>query len=217
LSLLFAPHVGEVVVMDPEPGMIEEGKRRAAHAGVTNLTFVLGGSEDLGAELGSFATVAISQALHWMHDQDRVLRDLGRLANTIALVGYVKEPDYNYAWLGEPLWSAIDEVVARHADPAPPRRPHDPFPELLARSPFSLVELLTHEYVAKTRPSVDAAIGLQYSLSNMLARLGDRKEAFEADARTTLAEIDTTTPFDVRLVDSALIGRQDRRARQLAR
>jgi ubiquinone/menaquinone biosynthesis C-methylase UbiE len=48
VSLRLAPLVGEIVVMDPEPAMLEEGRRRAATAGVDNLAFALGGSDDLG-------------------------------------------------------------------------------------------------------------------------------------------------------------------------
>src|SRR5919202_3602505 len=47
VSLRLAPFVGEVVVMDPEEAMIDEGRRRAASASAENLSFVGGGSEDL--------------------------------------------------------------------------------------------------------------------------------------------------------------------------
>ena len=85
VSLRLAPFVGEVVVMDPEPAMIEEGRRRAAAAEIDNLSFVVGGSDDLARlspELGELTTVTIAQAFHWMADQDAVLRapdDQGRM------------------------------------------------------------------------------------------------------------------------------------------
>ncbi|HJU37347.1 MAG TPA: hypothetical protein VJ716_08025 [Gaiellaceae bacterium] len=41
----------------------------------------------------------------------------------------------------------------------------------------------------------------------MLARLGGRRAAFEADVRTALAGADTS-PVNVRVVDSALVGRR---------
>src|SRR5437764_10752323 len=98
VSVRLAPFVGEVVVMDPEEAMIEEGRRRAAAAALDNLSFVIGGSDDLArlsAELGEFAAVMISQAFHWMADQDAVLRAADTLLDpergAVALVGYVKE------------------------------------------------------------------------------------------------------------------------------
>jgi SAM-dependent methyltransferase len=215
LSLRLAPFVGEVVVMDPEPAMIEEGRRRAAAGGIDNLSFVVGGSDDLARlapGLGRFAAVTISQAFHWMADQDAVLRALDGLIDdrgAVALVGHVKEPDYNLVWLDQPPWNVVAAIRERHlADaPAPPHPAgrHDPFPDILARSAFSRTELLIYDYEAAIHPSIDAAIGFQYSLGNLLARLGERRAAFEADVRTALADADTS-PLTVRLVDSALLG-----------
>jgi len=185
-------------------------------AEIDNLSFVVGGSDDLARlspDLGQFAAVTISQAFHWMADQDAVLRVLDNLLDrqrgVVALVSYVKDPDYNLVWLDRPPWSVVETIRERHlADvrrrPDPAGR-HDPFPEILARSAFSHVELLTYEYETLIWPSIDAAIGYQYSLGNLLARLGDRRVAFEADVRTALADADTS-PLTVRLVDSALLG-----------
>ena len=47
VSLRLVPFVAEVVVMDPEEAMIEEGRRRTAAAGVDNLSFVTASSDDL--------------------------------------------------------------------------------------------------------------------------------------------------------------------------
>jgi len=216
VSLRLAPFVGEVVVMDPEEAMIEEGRRRAAAAQIDNLSFIVGGSDDLARlspELGEFVAVTISQAFHWMADQDAVLRALDNLLDrergAVALVGYVKDPDYNLVWLNLAPWNAVEAIRRRHLAgtlerPNPAGR-HDPFPAILARSAFSRIELLTYEYEQVVHPSIDAAIGYQYSLGNLLARLGERRAAFEADVRAALADADTS-PLTVRLVDSALIG-----------
>jgi SAM-dependent methyltransferase len=207
VSVRLARHVREVVVMDPEPAMIEEGRRRAADAGVSNLLFVIGGSDELDLVSGRFAAVAMGQSFHWMGDQDRVLEQLAGVTDVVVILSYVKAVDANEAWLSRPPWNSVAEIVARHANPAPPRRSHDPFPEIFARSPFSRVDVLTHEHDDEARPSVDAAIGLQYSLGYMLARLGERRAAFEAEVRAALAGADTT-PFEVRVVDGALIARK---------
>ncbi len=206
--------------MDPEESMIEEGRRRAAEAGIDNLTFVLGGSDDLprlSSALGSITSVVMSQAFHWMAEQDAVLQALDPLLDrehgAIALLGYVNDPDYNRAWVGldRPLWDAVERILRSHLvgvpeGPSPAGR-HDPFPDILARSPFPRTELLTYAYDALVEPSPGAAIGLLYSFSNVLARLGDRRVAFEREARAALADADTS-PITVRLTDSALVGRR---------
>ena len=218
ISVRLAPFVAEVAVMDPEEAMIAEGRQRAAASGVDNLSFIVGGSDDLAAlspDLGKFAAVIIAQAFHWMADQDAVLRALDDLLDrekgAVALVGYVKEPDYNLIWLNRAPWNAVEAILLHHLTGVPegpsPARRHDPFPEILARSAFSRIELLTYEYDAVVHPSIDAAIGFQYSLGNLLTRLGERRTAFEADVRATLADADTA-PVTARLVDSALIGRR---------
>lgn len=218
VSLPLARLLGEVVVMDPEPAMLGEGRRRAAAAGVDNLVFVLGGSDDLdrlARDLGKLTAVVISQAFHWMTDQDSVLRALDpmldRESGAIALVGFVKEPDYDRVWLDRSPWAIVGSILRSHLSAADERSTpagrHDPFPEILARSPFSQVELLTYEYEAVLQPSIDAAIGLNYSLGNLLAHLGARRELFEAEVRAALADADTTK-ITVRLTDSALVGRR---------
>jgi SAM-dependent methyltransferase len=213
VSLLYARFAGEVVVMDPEPDMIEEGRRRAA--GLDNVSFVVGGSDDLSAELGELTTVTVSHAFHWMADQDWVLRALDEVVDrergAVAIVGYVKDPGADAAWLDRPPWNVVGSILREHVADVPegpnPRGRHHPFPDILARSAFPRVELLIYEHERTIQPSVDAAIGFQYTLSNVLARLGDRRAAFEADVRAALADADTS-PFTVRVVDSALIGRR---------
>jgi ubiquinone/menaquinone biosynthesis C-methylase UbiE len=217
VSLLLAPFVGEVIAMDPEPDMLEEGRRRAQAAGIDNVSFIVGGSDDLPSltpNLGAVKAAAISQAFHWVGDKDGLLRDLDRLlapGGAIALVGFVKDPDPNRIWLDRPPWNAVEAIRMRYLAAAPdgphPRGRHDPFPDILARSAFSEVELLTHEYETVIHPSVEAAIGYQYTLSNVLAQLGDRRTAFEAEARSALVGADTS-PIHVTLTDSALVGRR---------
>jgi SAM-dependent methyltransferase len=211
LSVRLAPFAGEVVAVDPEEEMLAEGRRRAA--GVDNISFVAGGSDDLAdLELGAFDGVVISQALHWMRDQDAVLRALD--APAVAIVGYVKDPDYNTVWLDREPWSALEGILRRNVGEeavGSSPLPHDPFPEILERSPFSQVELLTLEHEVVVEPSLEAALGLYYSFANVLERLGDRRAAFETEAREAVAGADTS-PFAVRLVDSALIGRRPDRA-----
>jgi SAM-dependent methyltransferase len=212
VSLQLAPFVGEVVCVEPEEEMLEEGRRRAAAAGTVNLSFVQAAAQDLPRlDLGHFAGAVISQALHWMGDQDAVMRDLDPLVDSVAIVGFVKEPDYNRLLLDLPPWDRVEAIVERQLagtpEPYHPRGQHDPFPDILARSPFSEVELITHEYELEVRPSVDAALGYQYSLSNMLDRLGERRAALEADVAAELGDADTS-PIRVRVVDSALVGRR---------
>lgn len=220
VSALIAPHVKEVVVMEPEEAMLDAGRQRAAAESIENLSFVQGGSDDLPrlkSSLGEFTGVVISQAFHWMRDQDSVLRALSEIVErrrgAVALVGYVNKPDYNRVVVGldRKPWADAEAILRRHLEGVPegssPRGRHDPFPEILERSPFPRVELLTYEHEVEVRPSTETIIGALYTLGNKLDRLGDRRPMFEAEVRETLAGADTT-PYRARLSDSALVGRR---------
>ena len=61
----------EAVGLDPDPGMLAEGARRAAEAGVGNIAWVRARAEDLPAGLGLFRVATFAQSFHWM-DRDRV-------------------------------------------------------------------------------------------------------------------------------------------------
>ncbi|MGE5156503.1 MAG: class I SAM-dependent methyltransferase [Gemmatimonas sp.] len=65
LALGFAPYVGRIVGVDPEPAMIAAAKDAAARAGAA-FKLIEGRAEELPRELGSFDVVTIGRALHWM-------------------------------------------------------------------------------------------------------------------------------------------------------
>jgi SAM-dependent methyltransferase len=79
LTLPISRSAGHVVAVDPCRAMIDEGRRRAAEAGITNIDWRRSRAEDLDvAEEGHFLLAIIGQAFHWM-DRDAVLRKLARI------------------------------------------------------------------------------------------------------------------------------------------
>jgi ubiquinone/menaquinone biosynthesis C-methylase UbiE len=77
LAMAFAPLVGEVVGIDPEPEMLRIARAEAARAGL-QIDFREGSSGELGADLGLFRLVAIGRAFHWM-DRQETLACLDRI------------------------------------------------------------------------------------------------------------------------------------------
>ena len=65
LALGFAPYVGRIVGVDPEPAMLAAANRAAERAAQT-FTLIAGKAEDLPDEVGRFDVVTIGRALHWM-------------------------------------------------------------------------------------------------------------------------------------------------------
>jgi SAM-dependent methyltransferase len=82
LAVALAPHVGEVVAVDPEPEMLAElpSGIRAVHAR----------AEDVDESRGTFRLVTIGRAFHWM-DGPLVLDRLARVTRQLALVADAHE------------------------------------------------------------------------------------------------------------------------------
>jgi SAM-dependent methyltransferase len=128
LALGFAPYVGRITGVDPEPAMLAAA-RKAAERGSQDLTLIAGKAEDLPDDIGRFDVVTIGRALHWM-DRDLTLERLERLVepNGVILVcssvsaGEGRNPwleDYNAArraWSNESLWSDSGSARRTHRD-----------------------------------------------------------------------------------------------------
>ena len=76
LALGFAPYVGRIVGVDPEPAMAVEARRAAAAK--VELVVIEGRAEDLNADIGRFDVVTIGRALHWM-EREATLATFGRI------------------------------------------------------------------------------------------------------------------------------------------
>ena len=65
LALGFAPYVGSILGVDPEPAMVAEARRAAAEAEIA-FPVIEGRAEDLAADCGPFDLITIGRSLHWM-------------------------------------------------------------------------------------------------------------------------------------------------------
>ena len=128
LALGFAPYVGRIVGVDPEPAMLAAANKAAAHASQV-FTLISGKAEDLPDDFGRFDVVTIGRALHWM-DREATLARLERL---VAPGGVIlvcasfsakngQNPwldDYNAArraWSKQSLWSESGSGARTHRD-----------------------------------------------------------------------------------------------------
>jgi SAM-dependent methyltransferase len=77
LALGFAPYVGRIAGVDPEPLMIAAAREAAARAG-QDVMLIEGKAEDLPEDIGCFDVATIGRALHWM-DRGATLALLERI------------------------------------------------------------------------------------------------------------------------------------------
>jgi SAM-dependent methyltransferase len=185
-----------VVAMDPEPDMLAEGRAAAERAGISNLEWLRGGSEDLAASLGRFRLVTMGNSFHWM-DRQRTLERLYDLVTDgggIAIVGH-----------GAPIpappptrWRrAINDVVRKYLGDRPlpwdqvELQPEDLHQTYLKRSRFTDLTCWAESFDITW--TIDSMIGNLYSMSFCSRRLlGNRVEAFERDLRAAILDVEPT-------------------------
>ena len=216
LSLLIAPFVAEVVAIEPEPDMLAEGERRAAMAGIGNVRFVAGSSDDLPAlrsPLGMFCAALMGQSFHWMVDKDRVLEDLSAMIDEVdGAIAFVTPRTISIPDELRAAQEVTQEILERHlvnVPPGPhPNGRHDPFEEILGRSPFPRIERIERIYETRVRPTIESILGYEYTISHVLTRLGANRGAFEHEARAALSWVKSVGEVSIVRRDEALIGRR---------
>lgn len=128
LALGFAPYVGHIVGVDPEPAMLAAA-REAARRASQIFTLIEGKAEELPDDIGTFDVVTIGRALHWM-DRDVMSARLERLVapngRIIVCSSYPaadgRNPwldEYNKArrfWSAASLWSESGSGARTHRD-----------------------------------------------------------------------------------------------------
>jgi SAM-dependent methyltransferase len=190
LALGFAPYVGRIVGVDPEPAMLAAARQAAAREGLA-LTLIEGKAEELPADIGRFDIVTIGRALHWM-DRGATLALFERLVardGAIIVCASSSATDGRNPWLQ-------DYNAARRAwtdaglEPASGRgaRLHRELAAFLDGSRFHLAEVIKVESSHAIGISDLARRVLTYSSSSP-AVLGENADAMLRDVEARLAPL----------------------------
>lgn len=182
LACAFAPFVGEVLALDPEPAMLALAEDAAR--GVPNVTVRAGRSDELGPELGRFRAVTIGRAFHWM-DREDLLRRLETLLEpdgALVLFGDERPALPENAWTRD-----CEALLERYAEGDENRRwrkseAYAPHLTVLLDSAFSNLERIS--VIWRRELDVETVIERALSQSSTSrARLGDRADAMVAELR----------------------------------
>jgi SAM-dependent methyltransferase len=217
VTLPLAPLFTEAVGLDSDPGMLAEGARRAAEAGVGNIVWVRARGEDLPAGLGRFRVATFAQSFHWM-DRDRVaaivfemLEPGGALVHISDVKGH-KARDTSEDELPHPLppFAAIHELIRRYLGPV--RRAGQGFlrhgsPDgeaiVLRNAGFQHPERVQVPAGGVQERDADDLVAWVYSLSGSAPHLfGDRLDEFETDLRSLLGDVSPSGRFAERPPDT---------------
>jgi SAM-dependent methyltransferase len=182
-----AGHVGEVVAVDVEAGML-------ARIEESNVRTVVAPAEDVDPSWGRFDLATAGRSFHWF-DAELMFARLPLVTRQLALLGdSITQSDAQ---------SRVLAIATELLGEEPPRRPARRYRELLAASPFSDVEEI--DVVAERTWTADSLIGLAYSTSVASpARLGAQQDEFERRVRTTFGDAE----YRDRVSVSAVLGRR---------
>ena len=181
LALALAPSVREVVAVDIEPEMLDEGRRLARGKDIANVRWVYGRAEDLAVVPGSVDLVTIGEAFHRL-DQSLILQRIGQWLKDdacIALVGCFGVMHGEHAWQ-ESLRDALFEWTKEPLD-GPPATPRGKDHDMRRLIEAGFAGVVNREFMTSRIWSRDGILGHLHSTSRFsLSALGDGRERFEA-------------------------------------
>ena len=188
LALGFAPYVGRIAGVDPEPSMIAAAREAAARAG-QDVMLIEGKAEDLPEDIGCFDVVTIGRALHWM-DRAATLALLERIVandGAILICASFSAADGRNLWLD--TYDTTRKAWAdKDLEPASGRgaRVHRELATFLDGSPFHASSEIRVE-TSHTIGIDDLAQRVLTYSSSSPAALGDKVEPMLRDVEQRLA------------------------------
>jgi SAM-dependent methyltransferase len=208
VAVAFAPYVGSVLAVDPEPEMLRIAREAVRAAGAA-VEVREGSSETLEPAWGHFRAVTLGRSFHWM-DRAQTLRRLdGLLEPEGAVILFDDEladtPENAAlrAW-----WAVIERYSADDPARAERRSPDwQDHESVLRTSAFSCVDRLVHLH--RYAVTVEGLIHRALSMSSTSAsRLGPHAEAMVADIQAALAPFATTGEMVEPMEWTAIVARR---------
>ena len=186
LAIAFAGWFGDALAVDPEPEMLDEGRRLA---GERPITFQQGSSQDIVPGWGMFRLATIGRAFHWM-DRPETARRLDALiepggALVLFRVEHLDAPDN--AWRAT-YQAAIDAAVGGGRRAAWQQPGWVKNEAILLESPFCALERIG--VVDRVQVPAASLVDRALSMSNSTReRLGDAVERLRENVAAVIAAV----------------------------
>jgi SAM-dependent methyltransferase len=191
LAHLFEAAVG----LDPDPGMLAEGRRVAEERGIANIRWVQASAEDLPeAASGPYRLITFGQSFHWT-DEARVAEmvyDMLEPGGALALIVHTVEGRPKPPSPGPPPipHAEIEQLVEKHL--RRPRRPEPKrthrFEDGLLRTRFGEPHQIDDPGIPDLLRDSESVLAGYFSMSSSTPpRFGDRLDDFAREVRELLA------------------------------
>lgn len=203
-----------VAAIDPDPEMLMEGIRIAP--AFLPICWLRATDHELSLRVFRsalpkiFRLVVMGASFHWMN-RDAVLISLDALVDGEGGVAVMSSSDSS--WRGGDWEETTRQVVAeflgplRRAGSSTYEHPKDRHEVVLARSPFSLVDV--RHFTMQRSLTIDEVVGLQLSMSFSSPRLlGERLKAFQDTLRKRLGDLNPSGVFDGELSFEVILARR---------
>lgn len=192
--------VHEIVAMDPEQEMLEQGKRIAQQMKVKNITWIKGGSEDLNLKMGKFHLVVMGRSFHWMN-QKKTLSTLYKMIESGGGIVIISERRKDTLWTPQSKWrKAAGEIVKkylgekRRAGSGYFKVPEKRFEDFIRESPFKNFSVYRVEQ--KNVWDLKGILGYYHSTSFASnALFGKKLAAFDRDFKEALLKANPSGRF----------------------
>ncbi len=195
LAHLFEQAVG----LEPDPGMLAEGRRAAEEKNVTNIRWVQGLAEDLPAVApGRYRLVTFGQSFHWTDERPvaETVYDMLEPGGALALVvhtvaGRVRPPDPGVPTIPhEEITALVGKYLGstrRAGQGIAPQRTHR-FEDVLAATRFGVSQQLFVPGIPDLVRDSESVLSGYLSMSSSAPHLfGDRLDDFAGEVRALLA------------------------------
>jgi SAM-dependent methyltransferase len=198
LTMRLARLFADVVGLDPDPGMIAEGRRAAEEQGIATIAWVRARAEDLpGAAPGPYRAVIFGQSFQWT-DEARVAEavyDVLVPGGALALIAHTVEgravppspgpPPIPHAEIRELVRKYLGST-RRAGQGTAPVRTHR-FEDVLVRTRFGAPRVVFAPGIPDLVRDSESVLSGYFSLSSSAPHLfGDRVDEFASEVRELL-------------------------------
>lgn len=201
----------EVVAVDPDQEMLDEGKKQAEKQNINNISWVNATAESLPNNIGFFDLTTLGASFHWM-EQDKVLENIYKITNEKGGLVIVSDNSFSiYRNFSNEEWKNVVKKVVekylgkrRKAGGSFFKISEDKFEDIINRSKFSNLKIYNKNYMREW--TIDQILGFLSSTSFASKRLfGEKIQDFEKDLRSELIKLNDKGIFTEQVNLEALL------------